>query len=161
MQDLTLIQWHNKIMQDEMHALQTEHVLFEELHAKMEIELHERMDEMDKTINDSYELYDERHDYHKLISGSDLVLKLPLSYHESSSLWFTNGKATVFHVNFSTMTFLSLFVKPLLCRCSTQTVKCDSRTHPASGSDKEAALFMSASLSLSYPIYVQSQKERG
>ena len=96
MQDMTIIQWHNKIMQDEMHALQTEHVLFEELHAKMEIELQERMDEMDKTINGSYALYDERHDYHKLISGSDLVPNLPLSCHESSSLWFTKAKRVSF-----------------------------------------------------------------
>lgn len=69
MQDLTMIQWHNKLMQDEMHSLRVEHELFEELHAKMEIELQECQDEMDDTINKSYELYDERHDYHKLISG--------------------------------------------------------------------------------------------
>lgn len=73
MQDLTIIQWHNKLMQDEMHSLQVEHGLFEELHTKMEVELQETMEEMDKTINTSYDLYEERHDYHKLISGSLLA----------------------------------------------------------------------------------------
>ncbi|XP_024373960.1 outer dynein arm protein 1 [Physcomitrium patens] len=68
MQGLTVIQWHNKLMQDEMNSLRTEHELFEELHAKMEIELQECMEQIDASINKSYELYDERHDYQKLIS---------------------------------------------------------------------------------------------
>ncbi|XP_073386027.1 uncharacterized protein [Physcomitrium patens] len=34
----------------------------------MKIELQECMEQIDASINKSYELYDERHDYHKLIS---------------------------------------------------------------------------------------------
>lgn len=84
MQDLTMIQWHNKLMQDEMHSLRVEHELFEELHAKMEIELQECQEEMDDTINKSYELYDERHDYHKLISGLLDMVKLMCKFYDIS-----------------------------------------------------------------------------
>jgi hypothetical protein len=70
MVDLTTIQWHNKKMQDEMQSLRVEHALFEELHNKMEIELLEKGEEIQKIIDGSYELFEERHDYQKLISGS-------------------------------------------------------------------------------------------
>jgi hypothetical protein len=70
MVDLTTIQWHNKKMQDEMQSLRVEHALFEELHNKMEIELLEKGEEIQKIIDGSYKLFEERHDYQKLISGS-------------------------------------------------------------------------------------------
>ncbi|CAK9855153.1 unnamed protein product [Sphagnum jensenii] len=68
MVDLTTIQWHNKKMQDEMQSLRVEHALFDELHNKMEIELLEKGEEIQKIIDGSYELFEERHDYQKLIS---------------------------------------------------------------------------------------------
>ncbi len=67
MVDLTTIQWHNKKMQDEMQSLRVEHALFDELHNKMEIELLEKGEEIQKIIDGSYELFEERHDYQKLI----------------------------------------------------------------------------------------------
>ncbi|KAL3678960.1 hypothetical protein R1sor_021916 [Riccia sorocarpa] len=66
--DMDACIYYNKCLLSEMQGLKTEHDLFDVLSAKLDIELHQKIAQMAELVEDCYALYEERDDYHRLIT---------------------------------------------------------------------------------------------